>query len=298
MEKKTPEQKTREALTRLKEKINIGKENIRTRRIFIVACSLAALLVAFVVLLFSVKIKNINVTGELSAYNETRVAAASEIDIGRSFMSKSAFAIKKSIRKNIPLSDEIKVRKNIFTGDVNIEISFLPFDYYIKYKNAYYALDENLVVVDIRKTENDFATLGGTFIEIPKVCRPIFGKALIFYDTVPNPDGERETPVPEEDLVDIKEYQYIYDLLKFFKESKDYSLLSEVDLRKKYDIDAVYDGRFNVDFGGISSFELKLNVLNQILSDSSWQHTQFGEINLKDPSAATAKSVQSIEEQT
>ena len=294
MEKKTPEQKTREVLNRIKEKINKGKENKRVRKIFTVSAIAFCVLVAFVVLLFCVKIKNINVSGELTSYNETRVAQASEIDIGKSFMSKSGLAIKRSIRRNIPLADEIKVRKNIFTGDVNIEISFLPFDYYIKYKDAYYALDENLVVVDVRKNENDFSSQGATYIQIPKTCRPVFGKALVFYDTVPNPDGERETPVPEEDLVDVKEYQYIYDVLRLLKESKNYDSLTSLRLLEKYDIEAVYGECYKVSFGGEYSFELKLNVLSEIFDDKTWQYTGFGLIDVRDPAAATARAVQSI----
>ena len=105
MDKKTPEQITRERLNAIKEKINTGKENPRVRRKFIISvCALVAL-VSFVVLAFSIKIKNINVTGELTLYNETRVAEASEIDIGKSFISKSGASIKKSIRKNNTFTD-------------------------------------------------------------------------------------------------------------------------------------------------------------------------------------------------
>ena len=294
MEKKTPEEITRERLYAIKEKINKGKENPRVRRVALIGGGALVLLVAFVVLTFSVKIKNINVTGDVSLYNETRVAAASEIDIGKSFMSKSSFAIKKSIRKNIPLADDIRVRKNIFTGDVNIDITFEPFDYYIEHKSVYYALDENLVVVDVRKNENDFASLGARLIEIPKTCRPVFGEPLVFYDTVANPDGERETPLTEDEIVDISEYQYIYDILLILKESDEYSHLTAIDLQEKYDIVAIYDGKFKVNFGSMSSFELKLDVLGRILIDTSWQHYECGEINLTDPTAATAKSVQSI----
>jgi hypothetical protein len=294
MENKTPEQKTREGLLRLKEKINKGKANKRLRRIFTVSAAAICVLVAFVVLLLCLKIKNINVSGDLSAYNETKVAEASEVDIGKSLMSKSASSIKKSIRKNIPLADDVRVRKNIFKGEVNIEITFLPFDYYIKYKDAYYAIDENLVVVDIRKNENDFSSLGGVFLQIPKTCRPILGKELVFYDTVPNPDGERETPVPEDELADIGEYQYIYDVLRLMKGSRNYDGLTSLRLLEKYDISAIYNEQYKVSFGSEASFELKLDVLSEIINDTSWQHTGFGEIDLRDPSTATARAVQSI----
>ena len=126
MENKTPEQKTREKLYELQGKINKGKETGKSRKVYFLAFAMLAILVAFVVLTFSVKIKNINVTGDVSLYNETRVAAASEIDIGKSFMSKSSIAIKKSIRKNIPLADDIRVRKNNFTGDVNMHLQSNP----------------------------------------------------------------------------------------------------------------------------------------------------------------------------
>ncbi len=296
MEKKTPEEKVREKLNSLKEKISRGKEDKRVRRAVIIALACLLLLVTFVVLMLTVKIKNINVTGGLRAYNETRVAQASGIDIGKSLLSKSGFAIKRSIRKNIPLADEIRVRKNIFTGEVNIEITFLPFDYYIQYKDAYYALDENLVVVDVRKSESDFASLGGTLIKIPKTCRPVFGEELVFYDTVPNPDGEMENPVSEEYLTDKEAYDYIYDALASFKASENYPTLTRLDLTEGYEIVAVYDESFKVSIGSVASLDLKLQILSNIIADTSWQHSEFGVIDLTNPSAATARAVQSISE--
>ena len=296
MENKTPEQRTREKLYKLQDKINKGKETGKIRKVYITAFAILAALVAFVVLFFAVKVKNINISGDLRAYNETRVAAASEIDIGKSVFSKSSFTIKRNIRKNIPLAEKIKVRKNIFTGDINIDISFAPFDFYIRYDDLYYAVDENLVVVDIRESENDFSSLGGTFIEIPKICKPEFSKTLVFYDTVQTHDGEEDVTLSKDELHDKSEYDYIYDVLKYYKNSRDYSDLTSVDLKVKYDIVAVYSERFKVKFGGVSSFDVKLDMLNRILADTSWQHSEYGLIDLTNPSSATAKAVQSITE--
>lgn len=296
MENKTPEQKTREKLYELQGKINKGKETGKIRKVYFLAFAMLAILVAFVVLFFTVKVENINISGDLRAYNETRVAEASEIDIGKSMFEKSSLGIKKSIRKNIPLAEKIKVKKNIFTGEINIDISFAPFDFYIRYDDLYYAIDENLVVVDIRESENDFSSLGGTFIEIPKICKPEFSKALVFYDTLKDPENDERFTLSEEEIRDKSVYEYISYALKNLKNSRDYSILTSVDLVRKYDIVAVYDERFKVNFGGISSFDVKIDMLHEILYDTSWQHSDYGLIDLTNPSAATAKAVQSIDE--
>ena len=296
MENRTPEQKTREKLYKLQDKINKGKETGKIRKVYFIAFAMLAILVGFVVLFFTVKVENINISGDLRAYNETRVAAASEIDIGKSIFSKSSVGIKKSIRQNIPLAEKIKVRKNIFTGEINIDVSFAPFDFYIRYDDLYYAVDENLIVVDIRESESDFSSLGGTFIEIPKICKPEFSKSLVFYDTLENPEDDERFTLSEDEIRDKSHYDYICDALKYFKNSRDYSALTGIDLEGKYDIVAVYDERFKVKFGGMSSFDVKLDMLHEILADTSWQHSQFGLVDLTNPAAATAKAVQSIEE--
>ncbi len=298
MENKTPEEKTREGLNKLNEKLNKFKKSRIVRRVLLIVVALILTVTAFIFVLFSIKVKDINVTGDLRFFNETRVAEASEIEIGKSFFKKTSFGIKRSIRKNIPLADEIKVRKNIFTGAVNIEVTFSPFDYYVEYKGAYYAVDENLLVLDVRKTENDYASLGGRRVDIPKICKPVIGKELVFYDTVENPDGDKN--FNNSDLIELRdksEYDYVYDILKELKQSDNYSTLTSINLKEKYDIYGVYSERFKVEFGSLASFDLKVQMLSGILADTSWQYSEFGLVDLTNPSAATARAVQSIEDE-
>lgn len=298
MENKTPEEKTREGLNKLKGKLNKLRRSRIVRCVLLITVASILTVTALVFLLFSIKVKDINVTGDLRFFNETRVAEASEIEIGKSFFKKTSFGIKRSIRENIPLADEIKVRKNIFTGAVNIEITFSPFDYYVEYKGAYYAVDEDLLVLDVRKTENDYSSLGGRRVDIPKICKPVIGQELVFYDTVENPDGDKN--FNNSDLIELRdksEYDYVYDILRELKESDNYSTLTSINLKEKYDIYGIYSERFKVEFGSLASFDLKVRMLSGILADTSWQYSQFGLIDLTNPSAATARAVQSIDDE-
>ncbi len=297
MKKKTPEEKTREALYAAQEKLNKAKSRPIFRKVILISLIVIAVAALIWIAAASIKVDTINVSGDLSAYNETRVAEASGISIGKSIFSSSAFKIKRNIRENIPLADKIKVRKNIFTGQVNIEITFLPFDYYIEYKNRYYAVDEELTVVDIRDSENDFSSLGARLLVIPKICQPVFGEQLVFYDTVENPDGDENFDgsfVTE--IKDKSAYDYVFDVVRELRASKDYSSLTKIDLTQKFSVTGVYKNAFKVDFGSVANFELKLMVLSDVLADTSWQHSGFGVIDIKDPSAATARSVQSIDD--
>ena len=85
--------------------------------------------------------------------------------------------------------------------------------------------------------------------------------------------------------------------MKYLKQSDDYTSLTKINLKDKYDITAVYSERFKVEFGSSASFEMKIQMLSAILKDTSWQYAPFGLIDLTNPSAATARAVQSIEDE-
>ena len=99
MNKKTPEEKTREGLNKLKEKLNKIIRSRLIRRIAVILAAAVIFLCAVIFLIGSIKVKEISVDGDLRAFNETKVVQASEIEIGKGFFSKTVFGIKRNIRK-------------------------------------------------------------------------------------------------------------------------------------------------------------------------------------------------------
>lgn len=289
MSKKSAEEKVREKLNKINLKLTDKISSVGLKKIIIIASVSVALIALIILGMCFDKIKNIYVEGDLVAYNETRIIEASGIDIGDSIFGKSGFFIKRSIRKNIPMTEKVKIRKNIFTGKVSIEIEFADFDYFIKHGSSYYAVDENLVVMDKRASKSEYFTLGARYIDIPDVCTPEIGKPLIFEDTVPADKNDK-------DVVDVEEYDYIYNFLKAAKASKSYGKMNVLLLEEKFNISAVYSQKYRVYFGNFSDVELKIKMLDGVYDDGSFDYVEKGIIDLSDPSKVSARVAEDKEE--
>ena len=288
MSKKSAEERVREKLNKmnlkLTEKSSVGK----LKKTVILACVTIGALALIIFGMYMDKVKEIYVEGDLTAYNETMIIEASGIDIGDSIFGKTAFGVKHRIKKNIPMTEKVKIRKNIFTGRVKIDIEFSEFDYFIKYGSNYYAVNEKLVVMDKRSSKSEYFALGARYIEIPDVCDPEIGKALIFEDTVPEDKDDK-------DVVDIEEYQYIYDILRIASESESYGEMNVLLLEEKFNISAVYSEKYRVYIGNFNQIDIKFKMLDGVLNEGSLKYAEKGIIDLSDPTKVSARAVDDSE---
>ena len=288
MSKKSAEERVREKLNKmnlkLTEKSSVGK----LKKTVILACVTIGALALIIFGMYMDKVKEIYVEGDLTAYNETMIIEASGIDIGDSIFGKTAFGVKHRIKKNIPMTEKVKIRKNVFTGRVKIDIEFSEFDYFIKYGSNYYAVNEKLVVMDKRSSKSEYFALGARYIEIPDVCDPVIGKALIFEDTVPEDKDDK-------DVVDIEEYQYIYDILRIASESESYGEMNVLLLEEKFNISAVYSEKYRVYIGNFNQIDIKFKMLDGVLNEGSLKYAEKGIIDLSDPTKVSARAVDDSE---
>ena len=290
MSKKSAEEKVREKLNKVNDKLTEIKFAGKLKKLIVIASITVGVIALVIFGMCMDKVREIAVEGDLAAYNETRVIEASGIDIGESIFGKTAFSIKRTIRKNIPMTESVRIRKNIFTGRVRIIIEFEPFDYFIKHGDSYYAVDENLIVMDVRKSKSEYFSLGARYIEIPEVCAPIIGKELVFLDTVPENEDDK-------DVTPVEEYEYIYRFLKAATESGSYGEINVITLNEKFNISGVYSEKYRVYFGGLSEMNIKFKMLDSVLSEGSLEYAQKGIIDLTDPSKVSARAVEDTKEE-
>ena len=285
MSKKSAEEKVREKLNKMNLKLTAESSAGKLKKTVITAIISIGVIALIIFGMYMDKIREISVEGDLVAYNETRIIEASGIDIGDSIFGKMGFSVKRTIKKNIPMTESVKIRKNIFTGRVRIIVEFDDFDYFIKHGSSYYAIDENLVVMDKRDSKSEYFSLGARYIEIPDVCTPEIGKELIFEDTVP--DDKNDT-----DVVDIEEFEYIYRFLKMASESDSYGEMNVLLLEERFNISAVYSEKYRVYFGSFGQLDIKLKMLDGVFDEGSLQYAQKGIIDLTDPAKVSARAVE------
>lgn len=276
---------TRQKLEGIRDNLCIKYGEKGARRIIISVAAAIVGLVALLILIFLFPIRSIAVSGEVTMFNEGEIIEAAEISEGDSLFLRSSWDIKRTIRKNLPLADEIKVTKTL-SGTVKIKITFDDVKYYTKVDDIYYAIDSELRVLDSNESGAKYSAYGAVCVRLPEV-RPLeIGEKIVFYDTVEETDTEGETLY---EVVDVKYYDYVTEFLSKLEGSGFWDQADGVLLEEKYDVTLIYAQKYKIRFGSISEFDSKLRVLFGILDEGSTQYADKVEVDLSDPSAAIAR---------
>ena len=283
--KKTPDNALRDKLMALRERLYI-RYGERGLKIISVAIPVAlALLIILTVALFLFSVRGIEVSGEVTVFNEADVIEAAELEEGDSLFLRSSGSIKRTIKRNLPLAESVKVSKTL-TGKVKIKVEFAPVMLYTKIGESYYAIDGDLKVLDKDESRSKYSASGAVYVRLPEVRQPVIGKKLVFYDTVEETDTEGEL------LYEVKEtkyYDYVTEYLKSFLESGFHSDANVIVLEEKFNIELIYAAKFRVRFGYTSDLAVKFDVLFEILNEGSMQSYEKVTVDLTNPSKATAR---------
>ncbi len=280
------EDRVRRALEGFRARLYLKFGEKGAKRIMISALIVGIALILLVLALLLLRIDTIVVTGDVTVFNEGEVIKAAEIDIGDGLLWKSTWSIKRNIEKNMPLAQNIKVRKSIF-GRVSINIELLSIDYYTKIGDMYYALDEELCVLDSNRSGSKYSIWGAVFIKLPEVREPVLGEALVYYDTVEETNEEKET------IYEVKDesfYAYTARFLSALKSSGFHSEANGAILTEKFEVTLIYAEKFSIRFGDASDLEVKFRVLYAMLDEGSTQYSDKVSIDLSDPSRPTSRT--------
>ena len=267
----------REKLEKTREGI-ISRYGERKTRLFlsVMAVSVILIVCVFVLSLFF-KITVIDVSGDVTMFNEGDVIRAAKISEGDLLYGKSSGMIEKNIKRAMPLVKSVEVKKSL-SGKVSINVSFEKVDYYCKIGDRYYALDKNLNVMDSDESRSKYSAFGAVCIRIPEVREPVIGKKLVFYE-----------------VKDKKFYDFTIEFLTILKESGYLNESNAISLEEKFNIELVYAEKFLIKFGDSRDLDVKFKLLFEILSEGSINYASKGVIDLSDPSKAFARADDSLD---
>ncbi len=247
-------------------------------------CIVALLLVGFIVLV--TRIDSIEIEGDVTLFNESEIVEASELSVGGALYSKPGFAIKRAIRKNLPMAEKVSVRKNIFSRRVTIRVEFSEYRFVVQYGDKFYGVDSDLAVTDIRDSKLEFIALGARVLTLPEIQEPVLGEKLVFTSTVDVRD-ENGRLIKKGD--DISKYQYVTDLLGFLNESGYIDNTDAVFLDEKFNVRLIMNGRFLVYIGRCESLKTKFEVIDAIIDEGSTSYGKSVIINVQNPALASAR---------
>lgn len=286
MSEKKPADRVRESLEGMRARLTLRFGVRAIRRISAALIAGGVLLVLIIAAVIFVRIDTIDVTGDVTMFNEGEVISAAEIDIGDGLFWRSSWTIKRNIQENMPLAEKVKVTKTPF-GKVTIYIELMEVDYYTQIGDKYCALDKDLTVLDIGNSGSKYSAYGAVLIKIPEVREPVLGKTLVFYDTVEETNEEKETLY---EVKDERYYEYVKGFLSELKESGYHEGANGVILTEKYDVTLIYSEKFQVKFGNVNDLDVKFRVLYEILAEGTMQFSDKARIDLSDPTRPTART--------
>ena len=291
MSEKRPEEIVRERLEGFRDGIisRLGEKGLK--RIKKVLIAVLALCLIYLALLLCLRIRSVEIVGDVTMFNESEIIRAAEINEGDMLLCKSAWGIERRMKKNMPLIKDVNVKKSI-GGKVRIDVEFHEVRYYCKIGDTYYAIDEDLRVLDADESRSKYSAFGATFVRIPEVREPHKGEKLVFYDTVEETDTEGET------LYEVKEekvYFYVTEYLSALTESGFREDSDAVMLDEKFNVTLIYAGKFKVIFGDARDLDVKFRALFGILSEGSMQYASRAVVDLSTPSMATARADEGLD---
>ena len=262
-----------------------------TRLLFYAIPTAILLLIIIFVGLMLIPIKNIVVEGDVTMFNEGDIIEACEISEGESLFWHSSRKIEKNLKDNLPLASLVDVKKSLF-GKVKIYVEFDDVDFYISKGNMYYAIDEDLKVLDADRSWSKYSAVGGVRVYIPEIRDVTVGEKIVFFDTVEETDTEGET------LYEVKEEKVYYYINEFLFELQRSGYLSEANailLDEKFDIRLIYANKFSIRFGDSRDLDAKFRVLYEILAEGSSKYFDKVTVDVSNPAEATARGDTSLD---
>jgi hypothetical protein len=280
-----PEDRVRIALQSVRAKMFLRFGEKKSKQIALLALIGFFAIIVLTLSFFLMRIRTIEVTGDLTMFNEGEIIAAAEIAEGDRLFSKSGGRIKRNIYENLPIASKVKVRKSLF-GKITISIEFDDAEYYCEYEGEYYALDRDLRVLDKSDTKTRYSTYGAVMVVLPEIRQPKLGEHIVFYYTVEETDTEGELLYEVEKA---EKYDYVKQFLSTLYESPYYGGADGVIVEHKFDVTLIYSQKFKIRFGDVRGLEVKFRVLDGILAEGSMEYADKASIDLSDPSAAIAR---------
>ena len=214
----------------------------------------AAVFSAFAVIKRFMKVDSFEVVG-ISRYDTEDVVAASGVKRGDLLYALDRDEVEERILRECPYLESVKVKAK-FPNRLRIVVEGREPQWYLDISGSLYTLDSKLVVI-----AESVNVKGVTKLYLPNVQEILTGQIPLF--------AESET-----------ERKKTLEVIDAIRGTALKERLSEVDLRSRWDIRMVVEGKYDVVMGDMSDFSAKLNAVETILGQDSVKAAGEGTITI------------------
>lgn len=212
----------------------------------VIICSLIAVF-TLACFNFLFKVESIKLDG-VTIYNEEDVLAACGISVGDKMYSVDKNDISHRLIARFPYFKEVRIVREIPTGIV-IKVTEDSALYYTSFCGEYCILSENMRVLEI---VDDYDTMHETHPELrelilPRVAEAIVGDKIVYFSE--------------------KNGDYIASAMQGLLDSGAGDKITCMDLKSKFNISFIYDGRVTVEIGDMDGLNAKIQFAMSMLSE-------------------------------
>lgn len=196
----------------------------------------------------------------LLSYSESEIIALSGISEGSFMYSIDKSKAEKSILEKCPYIGSVKIDRRL-PATVVISVTEEKTAFYITYDNENILLSESMRVLEITKEKPERVA----FAYFPEIHRAIEAGRAQFVSSAANTG-------------------YIDVFVSALSKQLETGAITELDARDKYNLTAVFEGRYTVKFGNTDELTNKINVALEIIAAREVAEAKGAVIDVKDPS--------------
>lgn len=201
-------------------------------------------------------VKHFKLEGE-THYDISEIISASGIRSGDKLYKINENAAESKIIKDCPYVKSVKIKRS-FPNTVRFVVEEQEPGWYVQVGNDYYGLDYDMKVLLETYVEDDFIDRGLTKLVLPELETLIVGEVPDF---------------ASDDQQLMKETLKIIDA---FRTHEMKGILTGLDLSNRFEIKLEIDNSYVVYFGDMTSFDIKMKALTEVLRKASTEYGYAG----------------------
>lgn len=235
-------------------------------------CMLGTVLLTVGVLFLGKLWKVETVTAEDGTYYTAAVVLYSAgIEAGDEMLGFDGFAVARELKKQLPLLDQVKVRKHL-NGSVSVRFTEVESLYYTCHNQNYYIVNaDTREVLSVSAKPDEARRVGAVYLGLPACTRVRVGEELSFVNLpyAPETDApeistyELETDEPE------KENAYVFEFVETLMGSALSERVVGMELGDRFELWLVLRGGIRIRVGTMDELERKLTVADRALQDQA-----------------------------
>ena len=196
-------------------------------------------------------------------YHVMEISSASGIKEGDKLYRINKSEVRKKILKECPYVKDVKIKAK-FPNTVCFVIEEKEPGWYLEFGEEFYSLDYDMELLARETEESKLVKRGMTKLFLPDLEEVIISE---------NEDKPNVPVFASEDEQVRKETLKIIDT---FRTHEIKSRLSKLDLSNRFEIKLEIDNSFEVNFGDMSGFDIKMKALVQVLEEAKTKHKFIG----------------------